>query len=228
LSIEAIAVVLNHSKAKGAAKIVLLGIANHLGPDADEGAWPAQARLATYANITERGIRKAIDNLIELGEVTVIEHDGKSSGRNKPNRYLINLCCPETCDGTPSHRERLTTGTSEPDDRNFLPTTGTFLPDDRNSSSSEPLREPLSRTVRKNPALISSDFKPKTLDADRVTYKQTDIDLALSDFISYWTEQRKKKADWDATWRNNIGKVAEWPRYQKKQNSIWDTIEETK
>lgn len=228
MSLEALAVVLNHSKSKGAAKIVLMGIANHLGPDADEGAWPAQSRLARYANITERGTQKAIQQLVELGEIIVMEHAGKSSGRNKPNRYLITLTCPATCDRSISHKDVVTIGTFEHDDTNFLPTTRTFEHDDTNLSSSEPFKEPLSRTINKNPSLISSDFKPRTLDADRATYPQTDIDLALADFISYWTEKRTRRADWDATWRNNISKIADWPRYQKKQNSIWESIEETK
>lgn len=103
MSIEALTVVLNHSKSKGASKLVLLGIANHLGPDADEGAWPSQARLASYANISDRAVRDAIDNLVLLGELHVEVAGGVSRNQYKPNRYWITLRCPPGCDGSLGH-----------------------------------------------------------------------------------------------------------------------------
>ena len=123
MSIEALSMVLNHSKARGAAKIVLLGIANHLGPDAHEGAWPSQERLAAYANVSDRGVRKAVTNLIELGELRVAVADGHSRDQYKPNRYWITLECPPDCDGSMWHRrvELSDTqgGTFEQSGRNF-------------------------------------------------------------------------------------------------------------
>jgi hypothetical protein len=106
MSIEALSIVLNHSKARGAAKVILIGIANHLGPDAHEGAWPSQARLAGYANISDRAVRDAIDNLISLGELRVEQAAGPSRNQYKPNRYWINLRCPESCDGTLGHNSK--------------------------------------------------------------------------------------------------------------------------
>ena len=103
MSIEALTVVLNHSKAKGAAKLVLLGIANHLGPDADEGAWPSQLRLANYANVTDRAVRDSIDTLVTLGELRVEVAGGNSKNQYKPNRYWITLRCPAECDGSLGH-----------------------------------------------------------------------------------------------------------------------------
>lgn len=227
MSLEALTVVLNHSKSKGAAKIVLMGIANHLGPDADEGAWPAQARLSRYANITERGTQKAIQQLVDLGEIVVLEHAGKSAGRNKPNRYLITLGCPETCDRSISHKEILTTGTFEPDDTNFLPTTRTFERDDTNSSSSEPIREPVLRTDKKT-TTIPADFIPKSFGDDIAANKTTDLHKALHEFIEYWTDAGTKRANWEATWRNNLQRVVDMGKYKKQAASIWDTIEETR
>lgn len=124
MSIEALSMVLNHSQARGAAKLVLLGIANHLGPDADEGAWPSQERLARYANISDRAVRKSIKTLVELGELRVEVADGVSRNQYKPNRYWIQLHCPEDCDGSMWHRrvELFDTqgGTFEQSGRNFL------------------------------------------------------------------------------------------------------------
>lgn len=103
MSIEALSIVLNHSKAKGAAKLVLIGIANHLGPDADEGAWPSQARLASYANVSDRAVRDAIEALEQLGELRKEQAGGHSRNQYKPNRYWIDLRCPDTCDGSLGH-----------------------------------------------------------------------------------------------------------------------------
>ena len=105
MSVEAMAIVLNHSRAKGAAKIVLLGIANHINPDND-GAWPSQARLASYANITERAVRNCVDQLVELGELVVKVGAGNSTTQYKTNRYWLNLACPADCDGTTNHGTR--------------------------------------------------------------------------------------------------------------------------
>ena len=124
MSIEALSMVLNHSQARGAAKIVLLGIANHLGPDAHEGAWPSQDRLAAYANISDRGVRKAVRTLVELGELRVQVADGVSRNQYKPNRYWIELSCPPDCDGSMWHRRVELSdnqgGTFEQSGRNFL------------------------------------------------------------------------------------------------------------
>jgi hypothetical protein len=104
MSIEALSMVLNHSKAQGSAKVVLLGIANHLGPDASEGAWPSQRRLADYSNMSERGVQKSIDKLVALGELRVEVATGHSRNQYKPNRYWIRVECPDDCDRSMSHR----------------------------------------------------------------------------------------------------------------------------
>lgn len=102
------AIVLHHSKAKGTAKLVLVGIANHAG---DGGAWPAVTTLARYANVTERNVQKAIEQLIGMGELT--RHvqrggtlDSHAHDWERPNRYDILLSCPAWCDRTPHHRPR--------------------------------------------------------------------------------------------------------------------------
>jgi hypothetical protein len=100
------ALVLHHSRAKGTAKLVLVGIANHAG---DGGAWPTVATLARYANVTERAVQLAIAKLVKLGELGVEYQTGglaylKDSER--PNRYDVLVTCPQTCDHTMNHRNR--------------------------------------------------------------------------------------------------------------------------
>jgi hypothetical protein len=88
MSIEAVALVLNQSKATGRAKLVLLGIANHLG---DQGAWPAISTLARYANASERSVKRDIQELIDLGELRVELQNAPTKSQYKTNLYWITI-----------------------------------------------------------------------------------------------------------------------------------------
>lgn len=106
MSVEAMAIVLHHSRAQGTAKLVALGIANHAG---DGGAWPAVSTLARYANTTPRSIQRALNKLVELGEVAVTVQGGglpEADDFTRPNRYDLRVSCPPDCDRTPAHRTR--------------------------------------------------------------------------------------------------------------------------
>jgi hypothetical protein len=80
--------VLNHSKATGRAKLVLLGIANHQG---DQGAWPSIATLARYANASERSVKRDIQDLVELGELLVQVNAAPVDAQYKPNLYWVTI-----------------------------------------------------------------------------------------------------------------------------------------
>lgn len=101
MSVEAITVVLNHSKAKGSQKLVLLGIANH---HSDEGAWPAVATLARYSNLSERRVQQMIRELADMGELGIDEQGGGGNRKYKTNRYWILATCPSDCTGFPKHQ----------------------------------------------------------------------------------------------------------------------------
>lgn len=99
------AVVLHHSRAKGTAKLVLLGIANHEG---DGGAYPSVRTLARYANVNARNVQRAITWLIEHGEVVVdLQTGGERDWADhlRPNRYQVKVRCPSWCDRTTHHRD---------------------------------------------------------------------------------------------------------------------------
>jgi len=109
MSVEAMAVVLNHSSATGTAKLVLLGIANHEG---DGGAWPSVGTLMRYANSDRRTVQRAIDKLIESGELKRLMQQGgdhRTPNATRPNLYRVNVVCPPECDRTTRHG-RLSTG----------------------------------------------------------------------------------------------------------------------
>lgn len=100
------AIALNHSRARGAAKLVLIGIANH---DGDGGAWPAIATLARYSGVHPRNVQRAIDQLESLGEISRLRGQGGNhltAEHMRPNLYRFLLACPHDCDRTSQHRTR--------------------------------------------------------------------------------------------------------------------------
>lgn len=106
MSVESISIALHHSKAKGTAKLVLIGIANH---DGDGCAWPSVATLAAYAGVDARNVQRAIDTLVKLGEIRRDVQQGgdfRVPDHRRPNRYRFLLECPHNCDRTRNHRVR--------------------------------------------------------------------------------------------------------------------------
>lgn len=106
MSVEAMAVVLHHSRARGTARLVLLGIANHQG---DGGAWPSVATLARIANVSESSVHRAIRDLAASGELGIARQAGGGlalKDYERPNRYDVLVSCPMQCDRTMNHRLR--------------------------------------------------------------------------------------------------------------------------
>jgi hypothetical protein len=209
MSIEALTVVLHHSKAKPTAKLVLLGIANHYHPDDDRGAWPSQDTLAKYSNVSARQVRNLIDELVKIGELQVDVYGGQSQTRNKPNRYWITLECPEDCDGSMHHRPRPETQ---------YPTTGNVVFDDRKPSAprpeaeflrtlSEPKEEP-KKNLKGRETHLPDDWYPseRLLDMFATKWPNLQPPYEIEQFILYWHSVNKKKANWDVTfqrWMND-------------------------
>ena len=104
MSIESVAIALHHSQAKGTAKLVLLGIANH---DGDGGAFPKIATLAKYAAVHPRHVVRCLNQLGALGEIIIHQSQGgtaKTPEYVRPNLYEFVLECPVDCDRTKNHR----------------------------------------------------------------------------------------------------------------------------
>jgi len=101
--------VLNHSKARGTAKLILIGVANHEG---DGGSWPSLSTLMRYANVDRRNAQRALTKLVELGELQVLRQKGGNEltqSAFRPNLYRVTVQCPATCDRTSQHRTKRTT-----------------------------------------------------------------------------------------------------------------------
>jgi hypothetical protein len=115
-SIEMTAV-LHHSTATGTSKLVLMGIAYHMGKDGLNGCWPSQGTLAEYANVSVRQVQRSIQHLVELGELEVEVRGSWTKGSlAQTNVYFIPELCPDWCDGTLNHRRSVTTFKAVGDD----------------------------------------------------------------------------------------------------------------
>jgi hypothetical protein len=104
MSIEAMTVILHHSRQTGTKKLLLVGIANH---DGDGGAWPTIETLAKYANIEERNVRRRLAEIVEDGELVIHYNAGgnlRTPTHERPNLYEILVSCPPNCEGGRTHR----------------------------------------------------------------------------------------------------------------------------
>lgn len=104
MSAESVAIVLNHSKATGTDKVVLLGIAWHMSDTWGDGSYPGIERLAVYAGVSQRTVIRSLKTLEELGEIDVHRHSGRSYGGPKTNRYWVMVQCPDSCQRDLWHR----------------------------------------------------------------------------------------------------------------------------
>lgn len=196
MSIEIMSLVLNHSKAEGRAKLVLMGIANHQG---DQGAWPSIATLARYANASERSIKRDIQDLIELGEL-VVEINGSPSGSQyKTNRYWVTVA------GVTDSTAGVTTGVSRGDNSGKSGVTA--------SGTQTLIKKPKETLIKKQP--FSSTWKPdeEQLSKIKEQYPSANIANEIEAMIDYILANGKEKDVKDMaarfrTWLRNADKYA--------------------
>lgn len=84
MSVQAMAWVLQHSKAEGSERLVLLAIANH-ADGAGQVAWPRVELLAEEAKVSRRTVFRALESLVLLGEIEI--QSGR--GRGMTNTYTL-------------------------------------------------------------------------------------------------------------------------------------------
>lgn len=94
MSVQALGWVLEHSEAAGAARLVLIALANHA--DATGWCWPSMATIAREARMSEDTARRAVRALELAGGLEV--HLG---GGRRSNRYRLVMPPPADCGGTP-------------------------------------------------------------------------------------------------------------------------------
>ena len=202
MSIEAVSLVLNKSKAQGRAKLVLIGIANHLG---DHGAWPSIATLARYANASERSIKRDIQELIALGELQVDKQAAPINQQYKTNLYWITIE-PGVTDwvsrGDNSGKSGVTPIGTQTINRN--------------------LKEPILKFSK-----ITDDFF--ITDEMKIWLKDKGFSLDIQEqtelFIGHYQATGKAMKDWTAAWRNWMIKAAKWSKPKWEQIAQDQVIE---
>jgi hypothetical protein len=223
MSIEALTVVLNHSQAKGAVKLILIGIANHINPDND-GAWPSQAKLASYANCSERYVHDAVDELVALGELRVGVHGGKGNGGNKSNRYWLTISCPENCDGSTNHRIGETPN-SETDTLNSVQDTLNSVAHTLNPSSDEPyitLNKTVKEPLAKKPQLLNQSWLPDNrLIAMFVTkWPLLNMSEQTEAFKLHHMAKGSKMADWGLAYQKWMNQAQKWAADKQPKDQV--------
>ena len=200
MSIEVMSQVLNHSKATGRAKLVLLGIANHQG---DQGAWPSIATLARYANASERSVKRDIQELIDLGELRVEINGAPGQAQYKPNLYWVTISgvtdSASGVTGQVSRGDRLgNSGVTPSGTQNII------------INIKEPLEEPLSKKE-----LFKNDWQPSSDELLKLQsqYPNADLEREISSMIDYLVAEGKEKSVKDMAarfrnWMRNADKFA--------------------
>ena len=104
MSLSMIGKVLKHSESVGTQKMVLMGIAWHMGENPDAGCYPSQETLANYANCSVRQVRRAVTALVESAELQTVSNGAWMRGSgNRTNLYIIKIDCPTWCDQSKFH-----------------------------------------------------------------------------------------------------------------------------
>lgn len=211
MSIEAMTLVLHHSKASATDKVILWGIANHLG---DGGAYPSLETLAKYANVSVRSVSRSIAQLIELGELESKVNGAPIKGINKSNLYYINLRCPAECDGTMNHRiatTDLTKGTTDLTSRvvnNDIPATT----DMSTEPLTKPLREPLKEPITKKPHLLDESWLPddRLVEMFRTKWPLLNMSEQTELFRLHHMARGNKMADWGLAYQKWMNQAQKW------------------
>lgn len=200
MSIEVTNAVWKHSKSVGRARTVLLAIADHQG---EIGAWPSIKTLATMVNASERSVQRDIQELVNLGELTVEVQSAPTNRQYKSNLYWVTL--PGVTKPTAGVTDTVS-GVTE---------SASGVTADGVQTITKPLLEPLQKSSR-----LPEGWQPTEEDVllMREHFPSIDLKLETHAFRDYWRSvagAKGKKTDWNATWRN-------WIRnsYKRSQNRI--------
>lgn len=154
------------SESRNGARLVMLALADRA--DDNGQAWPSVDDLAERTKLSPRAVQKAIANLVEIGELEVVN----GGGRHRSNRYRI-VPKPRTLDGVTDEKPCTSDGVSAQETPNSAPETPNFGTETPNSatrnpvqSSPEPFKEPTTEPSE-NPPAHHSDPTPAELLLDK-------------------------------------------------------------
>ena len=217
-----------HSRSRHGARLTLLAIADCASGDGGN-AWPSNKELRRKTNLTERAVRTAVAELIELGELAV----DLNTGPGGCNRYRVIMTAPpaESAPGKDCPPAESAPG------QNLPPSESAQLNGQTPAESAPPAKiAPLQNLPRppaesapvtvlepslNSPTESSSKRRRATRIPEDFTVTEAMAQWARENapelirlgrgkretdkFINYWRSKSGKdatKLDWEATWRN--------------------------
>lgn len=208
------AAVFKGSRSRGSARLVLLALADVAADTGEVTAYKrSQSIIAAKANIDPKTVPKAVDALLELAELVVIDTDGNEQttraggghGRRSTN-YRVRL---EVLDPA-VYGVRGSGGQTPPDTGSDPAGAPPLTPPDAGSiipSGSVPDPSPsVSPSGRGKKTLLPDGF---TVDLEMRAWADNegvtiDVDRETEKFRDYWVSKGERRVDWTATWRNWI------------------------
>lgn len=215
--------VFTHSRSKASARLVLLALADVASDTGDVTAYRrSQTVLAAKANIDPKTVPRAIDALLELGELVLLDEDGlerstreaSGTGRRRTD-YRVKL--PGIGPDPAPRGDRTTRGPSPQDAGSDPAADGGQAPQGAGSiTPSMPIPDPPSTDPpagRGRKRALPDDFA--VTDEMRLWAAENapgvDVDEQTAIFRDHWISKAERRADWPATWRN-------WIRNAKRFN----------
>lgn len=201
MSISSLTLGLYHSQATYSTRLVLLAIANFEG---EHGAYPSHETIGRLAGgLNRRTVQRAIDELIELGELTEVRREGIT------NLYKVAIICPDDCDRSSNHRRKTGGGAETAGGLETAGGSGVQTAGDAVSRPPEPLV-----TVNKNLNALFDEFwttyprkldKAKAFRAFRSALKRAKFEDILAGVIAYRNDPKRDPdyTKYPATWLNN-------------------------
>lgn len=189
MSISALTLSLYHSQATYSTRLVLIAIANFEG---EYGAYPSHETIGRLAGgLNRRTVQRAIDELIELGEITEVRRDGIT------NLYKLSITCPDDCDRSTNHRKIKGGGVQTAGGQQ---TAGGAV-----SRPPEPLNN-LKTLNREIP--LDANWMPddRIMEMFKTKWPDLDPDYHIEQFRLYYLATGKKYRDWGLTfqkWMNS-------------------------
>jgi helix-turn-helix protein len=222
VAVKVLGWVWDHSRAEGAARLVLLAIADCTNASGND-AWPSMTELCRKTLLSERGVQKAIRRLEEMGELKVTNN----AGRGRTNRYQVVMETPHPVRGLEAENPEPRSPRTEFAPEQSSPKTPNVVRETPNHVHPEP-EEPTTRTVTTTAPPVTppraSDRGTRLPDGFAVTPEMaawarekapscgpTDHEA----FCDYWHSvpgAKGRKRDWEATWRN-------WMRREHERRS---------
>ena len=178
----------------GRARLTLLAIADHQG---EVGAWPSIATLASMVNTSPRSIKRDLQYLQEIGELTVEIQNAPMPGQYKTNRYWVTVSgVTNLVNNTKSGVTDSASGVTDPVSRG-------------DSVGTQNLKNPYKKHIQEQfddfwNVYPNKQDKTQAFRAFQKAIKRADFSDIIAGAIAYRDDPRRNPdyTKWPATWLN--------------------------